>query len=129
MGEALLRDGLAEHNSTIEVSSAGLGTINGQPADPLSIKLMAERGLDITAYRSTQFSPADGINSDLILVMSSDMRDSVVTNWPLLQGRVFRLGHWGNYNIDDPHKRGEKAFRKALKLIDKGVTEWLEKLV
>lgn len=129
MGEALLRDGLRSRGQEVEVTSAGLGTMDGQPADPSAIKLMAERGLDISEYRSTQFFPSAGIQSDLMLVMSSDMRDSVVESWPLLQGRVYRLGHWGNYDIDDPYKRGERAFRKSLKLIDEGVNRWLEKIV
>ena len=128
MGEALLREGLRARAADVEVTSAGLGTVDGQPADPIAIKLMAERGLDIAAYRSTQFSPGDSIESDLILVMSKEMRDSVVDNWPLLQGRVYPLGHWEKYDIDDPHMRGEKAFRKALKLIDTGVAQWLERI-
>ena len=128
MGEALLRAGVDAREHKIKISSAGLGTINGQPADPIAIKLMAERDLDISGYRSNQFSPSEAIQSDLILVMSTNMRDSVVTDWPLLQGRVFRLGHWGNYDIDDPHRRGERAFRKSLKLIDEGVARWLEKI-
>ncbi len=128
MGEALFRDGLQSLARSIEVTSAGLGTINGQAADPIAVKLMGERGIDISNYRSSQFSPGGGINSDLILVMSNDMRDSVVTSWPLLQGRVFRLGHWGDYDIDDPYKRGEKAFRKSLRLIDEGVSEWLKRI-
>ena len=129
MGEALFREGLSAREANIEVTSAGLGTVDGQPADPVAIKLMAERGLDITAYRSTRFSPASSIESDLILVMSKEMRDSVVSNWPLLQGRVYPLGHWGDYDIDDPYTRGEREFRKALKLIDTGVAQWLERIV
>ena len=128
MGEALLREGLSSREADIEVTSAGLGTIDGQPADRIAITLMAERGLDISAYRSTQFSPIDSMESDLILVMSKEMRDSVVDKWPLLQGRVYPLGHWDGHDIDDPHMRGEKAFRKALKLIDTGVAQWLERI-
>lgn len=128
MAEALLREGLRQSGTHVEVTSAGLGTLSGQAADPIAIELMAERDLDIDAHRSAEFLPAGGIESDLILVMSTEMRHFLEQSWPLLQGRVYRLGHWGKFDIDDPHKRGERAFRKALISIDTGVTQWLERI-
>jgi protein-tyrosine phosphatase len=41
-------------------------------------------------------------------------------------GRVYRLGHWENFNVDDSYQHGERAFRKALRKIDAGVIRWLE---
>jgi len=128
MAEALLREGLRQSGTHVEVTSAGLGTLGGQAADPIAIKLIAERGLDIGAHRSAQFLPVDGIESDLILVMSTQMGHFLEESWPLLQGRVYRLGHWGKFDVDDPHRRGERVFRKALKSIDTGVTQWLERI-
>jgi protein-tyrosine phosphatase len=128
MAEALLREGLRQSGTQIEVTSAGLGNQGGQPADPIAIKLMAERGLDIDAHRSAEFLPVDGVESDLIMVMTTQMRHFIEERWPLFQGRVYRLGHWGKFDVDDPYKHGERAFRKALKSIDTGVTRWLERI-
>ena len=126
MAYALLKQGLID--TPVDVTSAGLGTVSGHPADPLAINLMAERGLDLKSHRSTEFTPTDGMNSDLILVMTTEMCEYVQEHWPLLQGRVYRLGHWGKFDIDDPHTQGEDAFRKALDLVDKGASQWLERL-
>lgn len=126
MAEAVLRAGLQQTSPTVAVSSAGIAALGGHPADADAIKLMDERGLDIRAHRALQFSGRTGIDSDLILVMTTEQQQFVETHWPLLQGRVYRFGHWGNFDVDDPYQRGESAFRKALKTIDTGVEPWLE---
>ncbi len=126
MAAAELREGLHQIDAQVEVASAGLRVVDGQQADPLAVKLMAERGLDIGTHRAAAFLPRDGLKSDLILVMSAEMRHFLEESWPLLNGRVYRLGHWGKFDVDDPHRRGERAFRMALKSIDAGVARWLE---
>jgi len=128
MAAAVMQEHLHRVEPTIEVVSAGLGALDGQPADAIAIQLMEERGLDITAHRAAKFLPREGLESDLILVMTEEMRDFFEETWPLLQGRVYRLGHWENFDVDDPHQRGEPEFRTALKSIDAGVVRWLEKL-
>lgn len=126
MAAAVLRAGLQPLCPGVEVGSAGLAALGGHPADPEALKLMDERGLDLRAHRATQFSGRDGLDSDLILVMTAEQQRYVEATWPLLQGRVYRFGHWGNFDVDDPYQRGESAFRKALKSIDTGVEPWLK---
>jgi len=126
MAAAALREGLRQIDAQVEIASAGLTAVYGQQADPLAVKLMAERGLDIGTHRAAEFLPRDGVESDLILVMTAEMCHFIEESWPLLQGRVYRLGHWGKFEVDDPRRRGERAFRVALKSIDTGVARWLE---
>lgn len=126
MAEAVLRARLQPLYPEIEVVSAGLAALGGYPADPDALRLMDERGLDIRAHRAQQFSGRQGLDSDLILVMETQQQQAVEAHWPLLQGRVYRFGHWGNFDVDDPYQRGESAFRRALKSIDAGVEPWLK---
>ncbi|MFT4564672.1 MAG: protein-tyrosine phosphatase [Gammaproteobacteria bacterium] len=128
MAAAVLQDALSQAQVPVAVSSAGLGALGGQKADPIAIKLMAERGLDINPHTGKQFTSSDGFENDLILVMESEQKAAVENGWPLLHGRVYRLGHWGNFEVDDPYQRGEEAFRKALTTIDAGVVPWLEQI-
>ncbi|MFT4585240.1 MAG: protein-tyrosine phosphatase [Gammaproteobacteria bacterium] len=128
MGAAVLQEALRQAQAPVIVTSAGLGAMGGQKADPIAIKLMAERGLDINDHNGAQFTSSDGFENDLILVMETEQRYLIENGWPLLQGRVYRFGHWGNFEIDDPYQRGEEAFRKALKMIDAGVVRWLEQI-
>jgi protein-tyrosine phosphatase len=128
MGAAVLQEALRQAQAPVIVTSAGLGAMGGQKADPIAIKLMAERGLDINDHNGAQFTSSDGFENDLILVMETEQRYLIENGWPLLQGRVYRFGQWGNFEIDDPYQRGEEAFRKALKMIDAGVVRWLEQI-
>ena len=95
--------------------------MGGFEADAFAIKLMDERGLNIRDHRGTQFTSQHGLKNGLIIVMSTPQKHEVEDSWPLLHGRVFRLGHWGNSDVDDPYGRGETAFRKSLKSIDTGI--------
>lgn len=126
MAEAVLRAGLQPRSPGVAVMSAGIAALGGYPADPDALRLMDERGLDIRPHRALQFSGQHGLDSDLILVMTAEQQQYVEAHWPLLQGRVYRLGHWGDFDVDDPYQRGEAAFRKALKSIDAGVEPWLK---
>jgi protein-tyrosine phosphatase len=126
MAAAVLQFGLDQAHADVVVSSAGLAAMGGYEADAYATKLMKERGLDISDHRGKQFTSKEGLKNDLILVMSSAQQRMVEENWPLLHGRVYRVGHWENFDVDDPYERGEPAFRKALKTIDIGTSRWLE---
>lgn len=124
MAEALLRTALED----VEVSSAGVGALVGHGADALAMRLMASRGYDLERHRARAFSGALGLENDLILTMSLSQRHYVERGWPLLQGRVFTLGYFDDMDIDDPYRRGDHAFRKALEEIETGVKAWTERL-
>lgn len=126
MAEAVMKHGLRDAVPPITVSSAGIGAMGGHFADAPAISLMDERGLNIHDHRGTQFTGQLGLQHDLILVMTTEQRQFVETNWPLLHGRVYRLGHWGAFDVDDPYQRGIQAFRKSLKAIDEGASRWLQ---
>lgn len=126
MAAAVLLAGLQTRAHDVEVVSAGIAALGGYPADPDAVRLMDERGLDIRPHRAIQFSGQHGLDSDLILVMTAEQQRHVEAHWPLLHGRVYRFGHWGNFDVDDPYQRGESAFRKTLKSIDTGVEPWLQ---
>ena len=54
-----MAQGLLEHAlPQAQVRSAGLGALVGMPADAAAVRLMQERGIDISAHRATQISRA-----------------------------------------------------------------------
>lgn len=128
MAAALLTHGLKARGATARVASAGLGAMLGHGADAHAIRLLAARGLDISDHRAAQFAITDGLASDLILVMDTEQRQRVESRWPLLQGRVYTLGHWSDEEVADPYRRGEAAFADALEKIDRGTELWLARL-
>lgn len=124
MAEGLLKQALPGY----EVSSAGLGALIGQPADPHAIVLMQQQGIDISAHRARQVESWMVAAADLVLVMDMEQKDHMVMQYPLYRGKTFRLGEIGKYDIADPYRQGLETFREAAGLIEQGVAGWTERV-
>lgn|SRR5690606_7972561 len=124
MAEALLSNALQRK----KVASAGIGALVDAPADPIAVRLMHERGLDLTKHRARQLDEELFRDSDLVLVMEKNQQEWIELRWPQARGRVYRWGHWSGFDVPDPFQRGEQAFREALALIDRGLEDWMGRL-
>lgn len=89
---------------------------------------MQERGIDITAHRAKQLNRQMCLESDMVLVMDAAQRARVEALYPQARGRVFKIGEYTRRDIPDPYGQTEPAFRKALSLIEEGLTEWLKRI-
>jgi len=127
MAEAVLRDALRGQEEVV-VESAGLGALVDEPASEFSVKLMQERGLNISGHRAQQLTPELVTRADLILVMESGHRRAIDADEPTARGKVYRLGEWQDIEIPDPYRQPREAFEETLELIDKGVADWVERL-
>lgn len=107
------------------VWSAGLSALVGEPADPLSILLAAEQGLDLRAHRAQQVSSQMCQRADLILVMEQHHRAELERRYPLTRGRVFCLAE---QDIADPFRRPRAAFETAYADIARGAADWAERV-
>ena len=103
------------------VWSAGLGALVGEPADPISIALAAERGLDLQAHRAQQVTSPMCQRADVILVMEQQHRVELERRYPLVRGKVFCLGE---RDIADPFRMPRPAFEVAYADIARGVADW-----
>jgi protein-tyrosine phosphatase len=110
------------------ILSAGIGALVDEPADPRAASLMQERGLDLSAHRGRQLDEQLLHSNDLLLVMERDHQEWIESQWPQARGRVYRWGHWSNFEVPDPYRRDEAAFREALALLERGLDEWKERL-
>ena len=104
--------------------SAGLGALVGNPADPLSIEMAALHGLDLSAHRAQQVTGWMCQAAELILVMEQDHKTDLEQKFPLVRGRVFRLGEVGKFDIADPYGQPRAAFETAWADIARGVAAW-----
>jgi len=111
-----------------QVQSAGLGALVGMPADETAVRLMQERGIDITSHRATQITRQMCVQADMVLVMDSEQRKRLEEMYPQACGRVFRVGEYTKRDIPDPYRQSELAFREALSFIDEGLREWLQRI-
>lgn len=126
MAEALFSHKL--QSRTITVTSAGLSALVGYPADPLVTELMMERGIDISNHRASQLTPAFIQEADLVLVMETWQIKAVESIWLMARGKVHLLGKWGQFEVPDPYRQSRQAFEMALKQIEQGVEDWINKI-
>lgn len=124
MAEGMLKRALPDR----VVRSAGLGALIGKPADPLSVQLMAEQGIDITEHRAQQISGGLVAQAELILVMDAEQKQYVETQYMGARGKVFRLCEATKVDIPDPYREGIESFREAYTLIDEGVRFWVDQI-
>ena len=124
IAEALLRQQFPEKT----IWSAGLGALIGAPADPLSVTVAGAEGLDLSAHRAQQLTGWMCQSADLILVMEQSHKNEIEQQYPLVRGKVFRLGEVGKFDIADPYRMPKEAFDSAFKSIARGVAEWTPRI-
>jgi protein-tyrosine phosphatase len=125
MAEGMLRDALPGKT----IRSAGLGALIGKPADPLSVQLMEEQGIDISMHRAQQISAGLIAQAELILVMDTEQKKYVEAKYFGSRGKVFRLDEAAKLDIPDPYREGIESFRTAHRMIDEGVKVWVNQIL
>lgn len=124
MAQGLLASALPQ----AAVRSAGLNALSGMPADETAVRLMRSRGIDIASHRAVQLTSQICVQAELVLVMEAGQRTELEESYSFACGRVFRLGEFGRYDVPDPYRQSDAAFRTALQLIEQGVDEWLQRI-
>lgn len=110
------------------VWSAGLGALVGNPADPLSVEVAAAHGLDLSGHRAQQVNSWLCQNAELILVMEQAHKTALEQQYPLVRGKVFRLGELDKFDIADPYRQPITAFEAAYTDIARGVASWVPRI-
>ncbi|MEM9386290.1 MAG: low molecular weight phosphotyrosine protein phosphatase [Pseudomonadota bacterium] len=126
IAHALLAVALRERGTGVQVTSAGVRACVGLPADPLSIQLMAERGIDISGHRGRQLLPKQVDGDTLLMVMSDDQARWIRRQRGRLSSQVAALGRFTVGDIDDPVGGTRAQFERALGEIEDGIQAWLE---
>lgn len=122
--ECLLRERLKA--TRIEVRSAGLGAMVGEPMDATAAKVLQEHGFDGSRHRGQQVTADLLRHSDLILTMEKSHNLAIARTAPEVSGKVFLLGKWqSDIEIPDPYREPRHVFDHVYRLIDKGVASWV----
>lgn len=111
-----------------QVGSAGLQALVGSPADPNSLAIATEQGLDLSAHRSQQLTQFLAQQAEVILVMETPHQQMLEAQYPTVRGKVYRLGHFGRFDIADPYRQPREAFEAAWAAIALGVADWAPRL-
>ena len=87
------------------VDSAGTLRIEGAPASPEAIQVMAELGVDLTRHRSKGLRAQDLRRTDLVLAMHHDHLDYLARRHPEGKDRRLLLRAFENSPRPDPYPR------------------------
>ncbi len=105
-----------------QIASAGLREITaGWSADPFSIRVMRENGIDISRHRARVLTNDMLKKADLVLTMEKEQSAIVKYSFPNYRGKIMRIGEYGNYDVPDPYSRNINAFRESFELIYQGL--------
>ena len=110
----------------IRVSSAGLGALEGYPADPMALRVCADIGIDLTPHRARQVKREHLAGADLVFVMEASQRFRIMEAYPFATGKTFLLDQT---DIEDPYRLPAEAFLKARDQISQAVQKWVPRLV
>jgi len=125
MGEGLLQAKLPHLN----ISSAGIAALVDYPADPHSVTVMGEKGVDISTHIARKIDAEMVSEADLILTMEKHHKKYIQTKFMSARGKVHLVGKWlDDREIIDPVGKDERAFRIALANIERGLDLWVEEI-
>jgi RpiB/LacA/LacB family sugar-phosphate isomerase len=116
MAQGLFAD-LVRGRRDIEVSSAGIGAIGGQPPSVHSVEVMAEIGIDIRQIRSKPLMAELVRRADFIFVMTYGHLDSMLLLFPSAAEKTFLLREFETdlavmeREVSDPIGQSRETYR------------------
>jgi RpiB/LacA/LacB family sugar-phosphate isomerase len=111
--------GLIRGRRDIEVGSAGIGAVGGQPPSPYAIEVMAELGLDIRHIRSKPLMADLVRKADFIFVMTYGHLDSMLLLFPPAAEKTFLLREFETdlavmeREVSDPIGQSREIYREC----------------
>lgn len=128
VGERLLRARLS--GTGIAVSSAGLGALAGEGADPRASEVAARHGVSLDGHVARQFSTELGHGADLILALEPGHRKAILGDAPELSGRCLLFDQWtGARGIADPYRKSTEFHEGVFQLLLAASDAWAHRLL
>ncbi len=133
MAEALFKLRLRDvpGGDTWRVESAGTWASDGQRASENSVKVMASRGVDISAHRSRTVTRELLEGFDLILVMEPGHKEALTVEFPQTAGRVFLLSELSGppLPVADPYGMALERYEKTADEIDRHLANGMPQIL
>ena len=107
MAAALFSDHAQKHGSDDAwiVRSAGTWASENQPVTANAVTVMARRGIHIENHHAHQITQADKAQADVIIVMTRNHRDALVSEFPEQRAKIHLMSELEGreYDIADPY--------------------------
>jgi tRNA threonylcarbamoyl adenosine modification protein (Sua5/YciO/YrdC/YwlC family) len=111
----------------VMVTSAGIAAMSGGHASPEAIRVMTERGLDLSRHESQPLSDRLVRFADLILTMTRGHREAILAQWPNAAPRTHVLGGREG-DVADPVGGTTDTYHHCADQIDEFLKPWLDRL-
>jgi protein-tyrosine-phosphatase len=128
MAEGIAVKIAAERNiHNLEIRSAGIGTIDGQPATDYAVEVSSHWDINIGNHRSTVLTKQIVHDADLIIAMSHEHVDRIVALDKQARGKTYLLkGFPNDYNpgqarVDDPIGCGLEQYNQTFLELDEAL--------
>jgi len=131
MAEELFRSQVNGDRS-IEVTSAGIGAVDGQSPSAYAIEVMKEKGLDISRLRSRPIQQEMVRKADCIFVMTYGHLDSLLLLYPSAAEKTFMLREFqpglspDEREEDDPIGQSRETYRACRDQIQDSIPSLME---
>jgi protein-tyrosine-phosphatase len=103
--------GLSDH---CQAQSAGTWGKNGFPAAPHGIRVMQERGIDISSHLSREVEGQIIDSVDHIFTMEAGQKEALQSEFPHIRSNILMVTELigESYDIADPHGKNSQYFEK-----------------
>lgn len=130
MAEYLTRELARRRGIEVEVKSAGVWAVQGEPATEETIAVLQELGIDAKPHRSQPLDWDLLEWADLVLTMEEWQKRQIVAKAPEVKDKVFTLpefvGEEGD--VPDPYGTARHAYRQIRDRIQRLVEKMLVKI-
>ena len=128
----LSEKGVKEY-SKYKIISAGTHTVEGFPPVHMTQKIMSERGIDVSSYRSNRLTEETANKADLVLVMTQKHKDEVSHIASEKTAKIFLLREFAeskdkNLDVSDPIGLSYNAYKYCMEEIEKCLIEIIKKI-
>jgi protein-tyrosine phosphatase len=129
MAEGFARAQAQARGWPVQVASAGTLGIEDRAADPLAVKVMGEKAIDISAHRSQGLREELIAQARHILVMEMHHQMELHRRYPQSEGKVLMLGSFGGLaELADPIGGWRWRFRSSRDDIERCVERFMDSL-
>jgi protein-tyrosine-phosphatase len=133
MAAALLRARLSrdEARQGWRATSAGIWTVDDEPASAHAITEMARRGLDLSGHRSRNITRALISEADLVLAMTRQHVEALGAAFPAHGRKVYLLSEMAgqSHDIGDPYGGTRQQYASTARELEQLIADGYERIV
>ncbi len=126
MAEYLFKDLMEKMNIyNMEVTSAGIFAFEGEEPSKFSVRVMLEKGIDISSHKSKRLTIDLVKEASIVYTMTKDQLFILKEMYPKFKDKILTLGE---EDIEDPFGLDIEKYREVRDKIEKEIIKIIENL-